>query len=267
METKKETPKAVRPTVVFSSTEHSVTLKEFQSDFHSVDNAIIICGFPSVTLTPILTAGYLVDQLKLPLIGMMSSPTFPTKITIENGLPLHPIRIYGNNRVVVFMGEFKFATTEITADVAHLILDFARRHKARAVLTCEGLPKEEYHEENPEMAKLSFVATSDHLTTEMEKLGHTPVKEGVISGISGILLAESFWNYDIESGCLIAPTSNKYPSANGAVTITHSLKQIYGFEINLKPLQEKATTIESSFQSLEREEIKASRRVSNSMYG
>lgn len=260
MDDPKPTIAIKKPKQIYTKVENSVTLREFESE---LSKPIIICGFPSLTLTPILTAGYLVDQLKLPLIGMMSSPSFPTKTTIENGLPLHPIRIYGNKAACVVMGEFKFSTTEITTDVSNLILDFANRHRASSILFCEGLPQEDSVAASSN--KLQFISTSDRLRQEFEKHGHHQVKEGVVSGITGVVMSEAFWTFDIEAGCIIAPTSKSFPSANGAVMITNALKEMFLLDICVDNLKKKADTLETSFAHLEREEKHS--LAHHSMYG
>ena len=96
-----------------------------------VSNSIVVQSFPSHTLTGILCGGYLVDELKLPLIGSLTSKKFPARCVIESGIPSHPIRIYGNEKIIVISGEFKPVGEELTSSLVEAIISFGKRHRVK----------------------------------------------------------------------------------------------------------------------------------------
>lgn len=128
-----------KPKVTYQQKKNGITLREFEG-CETVANSVIVCGFASATLTPILTAGFLVEQLGLPLIGVLSSPLFPEKCMIEKSVPLPGIRIYGNKRLVVIQGEFKMPNPEVTNDLVSLIFEFAERHSCGLIIVCSFFP-------------------------------------------------------------------------------------------------------------------------------
>lgn len=83
-------------------------------------------------------------------------------------------------------------------------------------------------------------------------------QEGIISGFSGMLLCAGTWEYDnISVTCLIAPTNSKYPTASDAVDVISVLKDNFQWDIDLGPLEAKASTLNTSFSQLEQEESRA----------
>jgi predicted ATP-grasp superfamily ATP-dependent carboligase len=82
-------------------------------------------------LTGILCGGYLIDELKLPLIGCFTSKKFPPRCVIENGIPSHPIRIFGNEKLIVIAGEFKPVGEELTSSLVEAIISFGKRHRVK----------------------------------------------------------------------------------------------------------------------------------------
>src|SRR5574344_916767 len=61
-------------------------------------NAVAIIGFPSLGLVSSIATGFLARELKLELIGAISSPSFPPYAIIQNGRPMPPVRFYGGKR-------------------------------------------------------------------------------------------------------------------------------------------------------------------------
>jgi len=220
-----------------------VTLREYENC--DCEGALVFQGFPSTSICSILCAGYLKDQLGLPLIGSISSPTFPSRCIVENGFPIHPLRLYGDRRIVVVMGEFKFPSNEETFSVATAVLDFAKRHKCQMILCAEGVPVESSAED-----WVAYVSTSKPFSDKMTELGAKNLNESMIGGITGITLAEGAVS-DVDVGCLIAPTSSQFPDAMCAVRIIKSLNSILGnMCINLEPLTAKAHALQKSVSQL-----------------
>jgi len=117
-------------------------------DCHKINDCVIVDGLPSSKfLTAVVVAGYLADQLHLPMIAEIRSRKFPLMCIIEKSNPLSAMRIVGNESVVVLMSEFKVADPELAEDVVDAVLDFALRHRARHIYTVEGMPKEMFEAE------------------------------------------------------------------------------------------------------------------------
>ena len=105
-------------------------------------------GFPSVGLTSIISSAHIVEQLGLPLIGVMTSTDgFPPMGVINSGQPSHAVRIFGDKRMVVIVSEIKLGkNAKLIGDVVKLIFDFATRHHSPSIFTIDGLPLESLDE-------------------------------------------------------------------------------------------------------------------------
>ena len=83
-----------------------VTLVEFETE-ESFDGCTMLHGFPSATLTSILVSGFMRETLDLPMVAVITSPSFPPRCLIENSVPVHPVRIFANKDIAIVQCEFK----------------------------------------------------------------------------------------------------------------------------------------------------------------
>jgi len=125
--------------IVFKQKYGAITLREY--DGIHCDGSVVVEGFTSSSLTPILVANYLADQLELPLIGDMLCDDFPPRAVVNNGQIQRAVRILGDQRLVVFLCEFSFSKADITNNIIEALLDFSSRHKCINLLSVEGIPK------------------------------------------------------------------------------------------------------------------------------
>lgn len=133
--------------VTFQKRYGDIELLEYD-DCHKITDCVIVDGLPSSKfLTAVVVAGYLADQLHLPMIAEIRSRKFPPMCIVEKSCPLSAMRIVGNANVVVLMSEFKVSDPELAEDVVDAVLDFALRHRAKHVYTVEGIPKEMFEAE------------------------------------------------------------------------------------------------------------------------
>jgi len=220
-----------------------------------VDGAFILEGFPSVSLTGVLTSGYLVEKLKLPLVAAISSSKFPARCVIEKGMPVHPLRIFGNKSVVVLQCEFQIPKEELAYEIVEAVIDFAKRHHSPLIITVEGVPTNATSETDP---KINFISTQREFAAKMTAFGHKPVSDGVISGVTGLLLAEGYLS-SVDVASILPPTSAKYPDAMSSVHVVNCLNKLYpDLKVDVKPLAEKAETLQktvSTFMEQERKNL------------
>jgi len=231
--------------VVKSKSYGEVLVREFASA-KNADGAPVLEGFPTISLASILSAAYIREQLKLPLIGVMSCPHFPPRCIIENGTPSHAIRIFGDKRLVVIVCEFKLPNDEIVANVGQAVLDFVKRHSSPFLFAVDGYPSPSFGDEE---AKLRFVSTAKIFSVAMLEEKLEPLEDAVISGVTGYLLAEGEMTNE-KTCCLLAPAAPTIPDANGAVTVVQILTKFLDLDIDLGPLKESAKKLHQSISAL-----------------
>eukprot|EP01087_Luapelamoeba_hula_P014059 TRINITY_DN405_c0_g1_i1.p1 TRINITY_DN405_c0_g1~~TRINITY_DN405_c0_g1_i1.p1 ORF type:complete len:333 (+),score=89.71 TRINITY_DN405_c0_g1_i1:133-1131(+) len=246
------------------SLANKVCVREFVDA--DVEGAVIVTGFPSTSLASILTAGYLREQLKLPLIGVISSYAFQPRCIIERGLPSHSVRIFGDKRLVVVLCEFKIPSPELIHTLTEALLDFAERHKSPTVITVEGLPPSEEKE-----TKLHFISTDKSLSENLIAGEHKALEEAVVGGVTGALLAEGSLSPTVGVATLLCPSSSAFPDADSAVTVVKVVNDYLislghdDVNVDLAPLQAKAGELQNTLQSLISQEKETS-RANSSIY-
>jgi len=106
------------------------------------DGAVILECFPHVGLVAPLCGKNIVKALKLPLIGIIESEHFPVLAVVQNEQPSHQARVYGNQKLVVFISEINLKIPpEAVRSLVECIIDFAHRHRCPMIYSLEGFPK------------------------------------------------------------------------------------------------------------------------------
>jgi len=200
------------------------------SNSEGTEGAPILVGFPNIGITPVLTVNYLVEDLDLPLIGSIKATAIPpTSIVSSTGQPCHAIRIFGDHRIVIIASELK-TPDGMTQDLVDAINGVAKFIKSSMLYCVEGVPVEKV--DSIEREEMQFLTNCVDMATRLLELGHKPLHDAVVSGITGGILADSSLIYPGEVGlnvtCLLAPTSSFYPDAWASVMLIKLLNTLSG---------------------------------------
>jgi uncharacterized protein len=221
-----------------------------------LENAMLIESFPTVGLVSTIVASFIVDALKLRRVGAIISSHFPPAAVVMGGQPSPPMRIYAGpkvcgpnkecDQVVILTSEFS-VPDEMQLPLAHRILDWAKEKKVRIILSVEGTgtPEDIKPGTEPEI----FYACSTESACKMaQRYEMSPMKMGIITGISGVLL----YLADMEKRdlvCLLAPAHTNFPDARAAAKLVKTIDEMLPMvEIDTGPLLEEAAKIEKNIQ-------------------
>jgi uncharacterized protein len=212
-----------------------------------VRGAAVVEGFPSVGLVSTLAANYLIEQLKLPKIGCMISSQLPVTSIIRDGEPNHPVRIYGDKRLVVFISEFRPPAT-LVQPIVDNILAWTKENGCDIIISAEGLPMQET-DQHPEEIHVFGVASTKRGRDILGQKKINTLNEGIITGISGVLLNEGA-RTDRDVVCVIADAHESYPDARAAAKIVETIDAILPqIELDTKPLYEEAEKMETEIKA------------------
>jgi predicted ATP-grasp superfamily ATP-dependent carboligase len=222
--------------VIFDQQYGQCRLREFSNCI--VEGATVLAAQPSQAFTAVLAAQHIIETLSLPLVAVISTPRMVPKCIISDGIPTSPIRIHGDKRLVVVLSETKSGIDDVSFDLAQLILDFAKRHRAGMMLLVEGLPvakeseepvirkeKDENGEETivPELDITSsskepakYLGTDERFLALMEAEELEQVSDGFVVGVTGAILMEILME-STPFGCLLVPAQSLYPDVASAV--------------------------------------------------
>lgn len=224
-------------------------------EYKEVDlaNSVLIEAFPTVGLVSSIAGHFIIEQLKLEEIGTISSRYFIPAAVIHDGIPSPPVRIYAGKKIcgpsgscdqiVVIISEFMPAVN-IIKPVAEKILAWAQKKKCNYIVNFEGT-----HGLNPKKPKTFGVATTQRMKDILKKYNIEETKEGMITGITGVLLAEGA-RLKRDVVCLLAEAHSSYPDSRAAALLVETLdKMLPEIKMDTQPLYKEAEEIEQKIRA------------------
>ena len=205
----------------------------------------LIEGFPGIGLVGTIAAGYLIEKLKMKPIGHVYSDQFPPMTTIHKGRPYFPARFYidKKNKIIVLLAEFVIPA-KITYELSHEILNIVKTKKIMEIISLAGMktPKQE------EIKDIYGIAANDMTAKFLEKNKIKLIKEGITTGVSGVLISLCAVQ-KIDAISLLSESKYGYPDPNSAARLIEKLNELYGFKIDTEELKKEATKIESKMKN------------------
>jgi len=244
-------------------------------NFEDLDlkGATVIAGFPSIGLVSTIAANYLIDALNLKQIGCVTSPQFPALSVVHTGEPLSPVRIYAgnqgpNNKIVVFVSEFKPKPILINS-ISETITDWANDKGCKLLISPEGMVVEGRDATGEDSVEAYAIGSTEHARNLLSSKNIAQFKNGIIAGVSGVLLnIGKQCNLDVIS--ILAEAHPNYPDARAAAAAINVMALIMGIEINVTPLYEESERIEKQLQKFHKQAkpmVSASQAPQPNMYG
>jgi len=227
-------------------------------DFVDMDlqGATVIAGFPSIGLVSTIAANYLIDALNLKQIGALNSSHFPALSVVHTGEPLSPVRIYAgvqNNgeKIVVFVSEFKPKPNLINS-ISNTIMKWVTEKKCKTLISPEGMVVEGKNENNEETSGAYAIGSTNDVRNILAMKNITQFKNGIIAGVSGVLLNKGKQS-DFDVISILTEAHPNYPDAKAAAAAINVIALITDLEINVAPLYEESERIEKQLQKFHKQ--------------
>lgn len=218
-------------------------------------NAVAIVGFPGIGLASSIATGFLARQLNLETIAGFSSPEFPPYAMIQNGVPMPQIRIYAGDRecdieggmdfncLVIVTSEF-MPKVELHYQIAEAILHWLHEHGVKTIITLDSIPLF-----NPDEYVLLGAGSTPDARKLVTEYGITEFDEGMIRGISGVLLFEGA-NEGLDVMTLLGSARADMPDPRGAAKLMEPLeKMMPELKIDTEPLYKEAEELDKRIKS------------------
>lgn len=259
--------------------------------------ATVIDGFPSVGLVSSIVANYIVKVLSLEQVGMLDSVYFPPLSLVRGAEPLDTVRIYAGPRVgtdtshdqiAVFISEFQPPPNLVRA-IARAMLDWLQQERCKMLFSPEGLVIEReggggeeergggegsgavgHEERRAEVGKdveTYGIGSTPKARRLLEESGIKLFKEGVITGMAGVLLNEGR-RRDFDVIALMAEANPQYPDARAAAKVIETLdKLILHIRLDSGPLYDEAEVIEAQIKNIQKQTKVPKQTPAPHMYG
>lgn len=233
-----------------------VEIKVYEWKPMDVRGMTVINGFPGAGLASAITANYLIGALKLEQWGALDSDDFPPVSMIYDKKPKFPARIYAHekNKVAVILSEFT-PLPHLVRPISAMMLNWAKEHECKRIISPEVI----YVKTGGEEFEVFGVGSTDNARVEMEKCGINQFSEGMISGVSGILLNEGrMENFDVFA--LVAQARSGIPDARATARVIETIiKLVPSIKVDVAPLYDEAERVEEFVRRL-REQAKPATR-------
>jgi len=235
-------------------------LKEtFIKELAKVDlnNPILIEGLPGLGLVGKIAIRHLVNQLKAEKFAYLYSPHFPYFVYVSRKGSVRLLRgtFYfwrdknGKNDLILFTGDSQAQTIEGQYEISDCILDFAKQHDTKLIVTIGG-----YRMEAKDKPKVIAAATSSELLNNaLQAKAVVSPMESPIVGTAGLILGLARFK-KIDALCLLGETRGYLPDPKAAKSVLEILKAMLTLDVDLNGLDEeiaKAEKIVSRLQKIE----------------
>ncbi|OPX62127.1 MAG: PAC2 family protein [Methanomassiliicoccales archaeon PtaB.Bin134] len=227
----------------------------FIHEYGEVDlkDAMVVIGFPSVGLVSSIASNYIVRSMKLERKAAIISKRFPPYTIIHEGIPSPPVRIYSGHRgcedkgeqcekLAVITCEF-MPQPELIKELSNDILGWCKKKGISTIMTLEGINLGAEGE-----GKVFGVGTTQRTRAMLETYGVKELKEGMVTGISGLLLSEGE-RYQMDVICLLGSARTDLPDARGAANLLEVVGDMLPeIKLDPEPLVKEAEQIETEMQ-------------------
>jgi uncharacterized protein len=194
--------------------------------------------------------------------GIISNKFMPTTV-ISGGRPSPPVRIYAGEKIcgpndtcdqiTMIISEF-MPDFEIINPLVDSILRWSKEKKIKVIACLEGTRgKEEDLKEEKDNTKISEkvfgVASTNAMKKTLKKYNIDLIDEGMITGVSGVLLYTAYLQKQ-DAFCLLSEAHSSYPDSRAAANLIHELDvMLPGIKIDPKPLLKEAEEIEQKIRT------------------
>ncbi|MCD4808655.1 MAG: proteasome assembly chaperone family protein [Methanosarcinales archaeon] len=216
----------------------------------SLENPIIVEGFPGIGLVGNIASQHLIDELDMEYVGSMESKYFPPIAVLFNGIINMPVRIYQSkdHNILTVISDIPIHPT-ISYEVSKVLVDWAQSINVKEIVSIAGIATMSSEEK-------VFGAATNHDMLDKIKDHVEIFQVGTISGISGSVMTECVMR-NIPAISLLGETNSPNPDPRAAASVISILKIIYGLPIDTENLMDQAEQIEVELQKLA-EQVKTS---------
>jgi uncharacterized protein len=206
---------------------------------------VAICGFSTVGMVGVIAASHVISQLDLTQQGTVLNSEFPAMALVHHEVPKHPVRVYQGNNVGVFTAEVRFGP-ERDVLFANTVLEWFTKGGFDQLIVIDGVARENLDDRD---GSLYGVSASKVGRDRLKRAGIEPVRQGVVAGIAGYLIAEGD-RLGLDITAILADCNPMFPDARAAAMAIEAVSDLTEIDIPLSSLLEDARKIEDSVREV-----------------
>jgi len=230
----------------------NIELIEYKDE--DLSNSLFVVAFPTVGLISSIAGHYIIDSQKLEEIGTIVSNEFMPATVIHNTKPSPPVRIYAGKKkcgpdgtceqLAVIISEF-MPPYNIIKPLAEKILEWVNKKGCKLVVALEGTHAVGEGKKKP---MVYGVGSNNSMKNFLKKYKIEETKEGMITGVTGVLLYEGVLNKQ-DVICLLSEAHSAFPDSRAAGNLLKKLDiMLPEIKIDPEPLYKEAEKIEKQIK-------------------
>lgn len=209
-------------------------------------NPIVIESFPSKGFVSTIATKYILDEVGMEEVGILSSDKLASITMIHNAKPMYPIRIYAKDNLVMIFSEVIIPRKEIP-HISQALEEWLKEIQPQEVYLLAGISGKVTEKEHDILG----LGTTPELEKKLKKSDVTKVEEGMLTGISSNLLLYCS-SKKIPVVSLMAETEYT-PDPLAAASLVEVLNKLLGLKVNTKKLIKEGEKIEKMFKEITKE--------------
>lgn len=199
----------------------------------------MLFGFPDVGLVGVIAASHLIEEMNLTEVAYLDSVLLPPLIVLHEGLPHSPIRIFGNNNMLLAVSETPLAA-EIIYPVMYALIDWGRSKNVKMMISLSGIPVQDRQDATE--LKVFAAGSSPEMLKVAESKGVEILGEGYMVGPQAVMLQQCA-KLGLPALILLAQCFYNYPDPEAATEVLKGLEKITGIKTDIAKLLEKGEEI------------------------
>ncbi len=215
-------------------------------------NPVLIEGLPGLGMVGRIATRYMVKQLRAEKFALLHSPHFPYYVIVNkkgNARLLrgefHYWRNSNGHDLIFFSGDSQAQTIEGQYEIAETILQFAKKHGVKTIITLGG-----YRKEADATPEVIATATDTEIMDRALKTGASPSPPGnPIVGTAGLLVGMAKFK-EIRALCLLGETRGYLPDPKAAKSILLVLQKMLKITISLDDLDKEIAKSEKILEKM-----------------
>jgi uncharacterized protein len=201
--------------------------------------ATMLCGFPDVGLVGVLASSYVVSELGLEELAYVDSDLLPPIIVLHKGLPHSPMRIFGNQGLLVTIAETAIPAKGVQRFMRSFV-EWVKAKNVKMVIPVGGIPAQ--NRQDIDKPGVFGAASSPDTLNFLEEHGLEVLREGYMVGPQALIMrycAES----SLPAVALLAQSFYNYPDPEAAAAALEQFSKITGINVEVSKLVEKGEEI------------------------
>jgi len=209
----------------------------------------IVEGFPGFGLIGTIATEFLMEHLDTEKIGIIEMDEIPAMIAVHDSKIIEPVSIHYNKKFnLVFIHAINIGKN-LSWKLADAIIDLAEQLGAKEIISLEGVGSP-----NPDASRVFYYTTKDGNVSKKLSGVANPLREGIVVGVTGALLAK---HIKIPIIALFAEAKSNLPDSKAAAEIIRALDAYVDLDVDPKPLLKQAMVFEEKLKGIVEKSRKA----------